>query len=86
MAERRARLTAAQRDVALAELKRLPILVMPFDHHSDWAPTYALADRFGLTFYDACYVRLAVQLGAPLATFDKQMRDAAEALGLSLAL
>lgn len=86
MAERRGRLTPTQRDAAFAELKKLPIVVVPFDYQADWAATYALADRFGLTFYDACYVRLAAQSGEALATFDKQMRTAAEALGLSLAI
>jgi prevent-host-death family protein len=86
VAERRGRLTPAQRDLAFAELKRLPILVMPFDHQVDWAATYDLAHRFGLTFYDACYVQLSAQLREPLATFDKAMRKAAEDLGLPLAI
>lgn len=86
MAERRGRLTSAQREVAFAALKRLPILAMPFDHQADWAATYDLANQFGLTFYDACYVQLAIRLREPLATFDKAMRNAAEASDIPLAI
>jgi predicted nucleic acid-binding protein len=37
-----------------------------------------------LTTYDACYVQLAVQSRAPLATLDRDMRAAALKLGITL--
>jgi predicted nucleic acid-binding protein len=86
MAERRGRISAAQRDQAFVLLDRLPITVAPFDRVLEWPITYALARRFGLTFYDACYVRLSARLGVPLASLDKQMTDAAKVLGVQLAL
>ncbi len=85
MAERRNRISAEQRNQALTLLTRLPIVVAPFDYVVEWPITYELAQRFGLTFYDACYVRLADSHRAPLATLDKQMSVAAAAMGLDLA-
>lgn len=43
-----------------------------------------LADRYGLTVYDAAYVELAGRRGLPLATLDEDMRRAGAALGLHL--
>lgn len=37
----------------------------------------ALADRYRLTAYDAAYLWLAGALTAPLATFDRQLANAA---------
>jgi predicted nucleic acid-binding protein len=43
------------------------------------APVAALqlAQRYGLTTYDAAYLWLAAELEAPLATFDRQLAEAA---------
>lgn len=45
-------------------------------------PTLALANRYGLTAYDAAYLELALRLGAELATHDRQLRKAAIAEGI----
>lgn len=37
----------------------------------------ALAQRYGLSAYDAAYLSLAAELKAPLATFDRLLADAA---------
>lgn len=37
-----------------------------------------LAQRFGLSAYDAAYLRLAQRLRAPLATFDRALAEAAQ--------
>ena len=39
---------------------------------------YDLAKRTGLTFYDASYLQTAIDLKLSLATYDKQLRKAAE--------
>ena len=39
---------------------------------------HALATQYRLTAYDAAYLWLAVQLNAPLATFDKKLGEAAQ--------
>jgi predicted nucleic acid-binding protein len=43
-----------------------------------------LADRFRLTLYDAAYLELAVRRNLPLATLDRELRDAAKAVGVDL--
>jgi predicted nucleic acid-binding protein len=43
-----------------------------------------LADRFGLTPYDAAYLGLAQRRTLPLATLDELLRTAAPALGVAL--
>ena len=45
----------------------------------DIAATAAVGFRRELTFYDACYVWLALARGLPLATFDRKMAAAFEA-------
>jgi predicted nucleic acid-binding protein len=41
------------------------------------------AATHGLTPYDACYVDLAVQRGAELATLDSRLAQAARAVGVT---
>jgi predicted nucleic acid-binding protein len=84
MAERRGRITATERNRGFAALERLPITVVPFSRVQDQPLIYDLAQRLGLTFYDACYVRLATQLLAPLATFDRAMGAAARSIDVAL--
>lgn len=48
------------------------------------AETLALALRFGLSSYDACYLELALRLQLPLATVDGPLRDAALASGVGV--
>jgi predicted nucleic acid-binding protein len=44
-----------------------------------------LADRHGLTVYDAAYLDLAIDVAGELATDDRDLRRAAEAEGVQLA-
>jgi predicted nucleic acid-binding protein len=44
---------------------------------ADTAALVALAQRYRLTAYDAAYLWLAAELKAPLATFDRQLGEAA---------
>ena len=43
-----------------------------------------LAERYGLTSYDAAYLELAIRLKLPLATLDSDLRKAAQAENVSL--
>ena len=43
-----------------------------------------LANRHKLTVYDAAYLELAQRRGLPLATLDKDLRQAAKAEGVVL--
>jgi predicted nucleic acid-binding protein len=84
MSVRRRRVDAAFQDQSLADLTRLNISVDRETHTAAWTATLALADRFRLTMYDACYLELAQRRGLPLATLDHDLRAAAKALGLEL--
>lgn len=46
-------------------------------HTTDVQAQYALAQRFGLSTYDAAYLWLAGELKCPLATFDHKLAKAA---------
>ncbi len=74
---RRKRISADYRDASLAELARLPITVDADTDTYAWTTTLRLAERFGLTIYDATYLDLAQRRSLPLATLDKELRRAA---------
>jgi predicted nucleic acid-binding protein len=83
-AERRRALTAAARRGFLQDLARLPIVI---DHDATgraWSDTMALAERHGLTLYDASYLELSQRRRLPLASFDAALRRAAQAAGVPL--
>ena len=84
MAVRRKRIAAAFRDQALQRLAVLPIAIDTDTNHHAWTTTLRLADRFGLTLYDAAYLELAQRLTVPLASLDRELRAAAHVLGLPL--
>jgi predicted nucleic acid-binding protein len=84
MALRRKRIDSAYRDAALGHLGRMPITVDVDTATHAWTGTLQLADRFGLTLYDAAYLELARRRALPLATLDAQLRDAGRSLGIAL--
>lgn len=47
-------------------------------HRSEPKPVWELAGRYGLSAYDAAYLVLAQELGAPLLTFDRRLAAAAQ--------
>ena len=81
---RRGRHDAAFRDAALADLAVLPISIDAETDRQAWGATVRLAARHRLTVYDAAYLELAQRRGLPLATLDKELRDAATAEGVIL--
>ena len=55
------------------------VLMLPIERHPvDALSVLALALESGLTAYDAAYLWLARDLGAPLVTLDKQLNTAAK--------
>lgn len=81
---RRKRITALYRDESLTELAGMPIAVDADTDAYAWTTTLRLAERFGLTLYDAAYLELAQRRSLPLATLDKALREAAASLNIAL--
>lgn len=81
---RRKRITALYRDQSLTELAAMPITVDEDTDTYAWTTTLRLAERFGLTIYDATYLELAQRRSLPLATLDQELREAAASLNFTL--
>ena len=84
VAVRRRRIDQRFRDAALRDLAALPIILDDATADHAWNDTHRLADPHRLTLYDAAYLELAIRHGLPLATFDAELRDAPEALGIAV--
>lgn len=84
MAQRRGRITLAERLQALALLSDLPVQIDTGTAARAWGIISELAASRGLTVYDASYLELAFRLALPLASADKDLRQAAVASGVSL--
>jgi predicted nucleic acid-binding protein len=82
VAERRLRLTEAQASRFLDLLQQLPISVDGAP--TDLAAVVAAGRRHELSSYDASYLVLAERTGAPLATLDRRLADAATRAGVRL--
>lgn len=83
-AVRARRISASQRATAIDALGGLPIEIDGETLTVIWTATLALAERFRLTVYDACYLELAQRRQLPLATLDKELRIAAKKLDIPL--
>ncbi len=81
---RRKRISTDYRDGSLAVLAQLPIKTDADTDTYVWTTTLRLSERFGLTIYDAIYLELAQRRGLPLATLDKELREAAAMLEIDL--
>lgn len=84
VAERRGRLNAGQRAELAKFLHELPFLLDDETADRTWEGTARLAARFRLSAYDASYLELAERRRLPLATLDRDLRDAAASLGLEV--
>jgi predicted nucleic acid-binding protein len=80
--ERRLRLTIRDSEVFLDSLSKFDIRVQETPADAD--RIFTLARRHGLTFYDATYLALAIEEGAPMATLDKALAKAAAREGVEL--
>ena len=80
VAERRDRIAPADSARFVQLLGGLPIVIEHDDRRRTTGPVLDLARRTGLSSYDASYLDLAMRLGVPLATRDKELREAASAV------
>lgn len=83
MAYRRKRITFDQIDGFLMRLKALPIDAAE-QLPGELLELPTLAQKHGLTNYDAAYLALAMRLNLPLATTDADLRRAAGAAGVGM--
>jgi len=86
MAVRRKRIDAKYRDDALARLHRLRITADALSEDVVWTASLSLAERHGLTVYDAAFLELAQRRRLPLATLDASLASAARKDGVELVL
>jgi predicted nucleic acid-binding protein len=84
MGLRRKRLADGDWIKSLATLGSIPVTVEQFDHQRTFSNVPPLAQKFGLTFYDAMYLELAGRLSQPLATFDSELIKAARLANVRL--
>jgi predicted nucleic acid-binding protein len=84
IAVRRQRLKTDEFATILARLRILPITVDAETAERGWKDTFALANEYDLTTYDAAYMELAMRLNAPLATLDQELARAARKAGVAL--
>jgi predicted nucleic acid-binding protein len=85
MAQRRRRITAENRAEAIKLLGGLAIELDAETNVRAWSAISTLAERLGLTTYDAAYLELAQRARLPLATLDRDLERAAAKLGIPLA-
>lgn len=81
-AERKKRIGREQRLEILDNAAQL--YVRTDDVLVDMRSLSALAERRGLTVYDASYLELALRLGGDLITLDRELADAAAAEGVAV--
>ena len=82
MAQRRHRLTAGERKAAMEKLTALQLTVDEEGTRNAFGKTSELADKYGLTIYDATYLELALRRSLPLASRDGALKSAAKRCGL----
>lgn len=83
-AVRRGRITAAQAEEFAEDLAALPIRIEPASGPAQWPAVLRLAGQLRLTAYDAAYIELARRAVLPLATLDRDLQKAAQAIGVPL--
>jgi predicted nucleic acid-binding protein len=82
LAQRRRRLTAGQRKAAMEKLADMQFSVDEEGTRHAFGKTSELAEKHGLTIYDATYLELALRRSLPLASRDETLRNAVRRCGL----
>jgi predicted nucleic acid-binding protein len=74
---RHKKLPEKELDAVLADISKLKIAVDGRTDEFAWTMTLRLAEKHGLSAYDAAYLELALRRGLALATLDKELARAA---------
>lgn len=83
-AQRRKLLTASDRKVALEMLSRLRVSIDNDSGLAAFHKTSTLAEKHGLSVYDAAYLEVALRRRLPLGTRDAALRSAAKRCGVKV--
>lgn len=83
-AKRRGRITQAQSTELADNLSDLAIIDDTESLSQGLKAVLGLARNHGLTTYDAAYLELAMRLGLPIATLDRNLIKAAQKAGVDL--
>jgi predicted nucleic acid-binding protein len=84
IAVRRGRISREKANRFFLDLRALPIRIDPESSETVFDHVFKLAEKYGLTVYDAAYLELAIRESLPLATLDNDLRKAARASGVPL--
>jgi predicted nucleic acid-binding protein len=84
--ERRQAFSSSDRQRTSDVIASLPIDIRAVDPERVRNRIASLATRTGLSVYDAAYLDLAIEIGAPLATLDRRLSASARAEGVELLL
>ena len=79
--ERRGRIDTADTVAILTDLREMSIAI---DRDHDDGVLFSLARRHDLSAYDAAYVEVALRRGIPMASLDRQFRQAAAVCRVTL--
>ena len=82
MGERRGRITPTDTVRILGLLAALPIRIDLTSHERARGEILTLARQERLPCYDAAYLEIAMREGLPIATLDRQLREAAARVGV----
>lgn len=80
--QRRKKITPTERKTALQTLSGLNFTVDEEAGRAAFGKTSELAEKYGLTLYDATYLEIAMRRKLSLATRDDALRDAAKRCGI----
>ena len=83
-AQRRKLLTAAERKTALETLSKLTFTVDEESGAAAFRKTSELAEKYGLSVYDAAYLEAALRRKLPLGSRDRPLREAAKKCGVKV--
>ena len=84
VAQRRKLLTGQERKSALEMLSGLRVAMDEDSGHAAFHKTSALAEKYGLSVYDAAYLEVALRRQLPLGSRDGALRSAAKRSGIKV--